>query len=792
MRCRALFRITAAAVSLPISALAQASSGEQVIVYGPLSALDFGLSPAKVPAELHSLSADQIEIYRGTSILDSLDGQVAGVSLSDAQGNRMFQNLRYHGFEASPLQGTPQGIAVYQNGMRLNEAFGDTVNWDAIPEAAIARMDVWSNNPVFGLNALGGAINLVMKDGFTWQGKSASIQGGAYGQSMGILQYGMNDGTFGLYAALEGATDGGWRLHSGSNVGRLYVDAGWRSADSQIHLVASGSQSVLGVVGPTPVELVQQASSAVYTWPQRTKNQVGSLAVNGRSKLADHWRIDANAYVRDFRQRHADGNDADFESCSNRSSFGGDICLEDDAFGTPPGGKTTAYRNQFVIINAAVQTFPFNPAIVYGTLDRTFTNTTTAGATFQATTDSTLFDFANFATFGASIDHGNIRFRSNSTLARISSDLRVDTDPSLAGSGDIIRTQGDLGYAPVDLDGTVDYYGVYGVDALNLTDALTLTAGFRLNIANSETRDRSGAAPELTGKHGYTHFNPLVGLTYAITDGMSAFGGYSQANRAPTILELDCSSQTQPCLLEGSLVADPPLKQVVSHAYEAGLRGDAELRGGKVTWSASLFRTNNDNDIVALASAIQGRGFFANVPRTERQGIDLTAQFEAEHWSTYASYSYLDALYRFTGTLASPNNPFADSDGNVAVTPGSRIPLNPAHHLRAGAVAELFPGFTLGGDFLYTGSQYFDGDNANQNRKLPAYWVVNLRGSYRLNGNWEIYGVVNNVFDRHDATYATFFDTEATIGLLNPALTDPRSVTLEQPISFQIGVTVRL
>jgi iron complex outermembrane receptor protein len=792
MRPFLLVQILTAALCMSVSALAQSGSGEQVVVYGPLPGSDLGLSSANVPAELHSLSADQIEIYRAASLLNSLDGQIAGVSLNDAQGNQIFQNLTYHGFDASPLQGTPQGIAVYQNGMRLNEAFGDTVNWDAIPEIAVARTDVWSSNPLFGLNALGGAINLVMKDGFRWQGKSASVQAGAYGQTMGILQYGMSDGRFGVYAALEGITDGGWRQHSGSNVGRFYADAGWRLGDSEIHFVASGSQSVLGVVGPTPIERARAASSAVYTWPQRTKNQVGSFAIKGQSKLADHWRVDANAYVRDFRQTHIDGNDADFEACSARSSFGGDICLEDDAFGTPAGGKTTAYRNQFVIVNAAGQAFPFNSGIVYGTLDRTFTHATTKGAIFQVTNGSAFLDFTNLATLGASIDHSTIGFRSGSTLGRIFPDLKVDTDPAIAGSGNIVRTQGNLGYAPADLDGTVAYYGVYGVDALNLTDRLTLTLGFRLNIATSQTRDLSGLAPELTGKHGYTHFNPLAGATYAITDGVGLFASYSEANRAPTVLELDCASQTQPCLLEGSLVADPPLKQVVSHTYETGLRGEADVSGGKFTWSASLFRTNSNNDIVALASVIQGRGFFANVPRTERQGLDLVSRFETELWSAYASYSYLDALYRFTGTLPSPNNPFADSDGNVSVTPGSRIPLNPAHHLRIGGSAELFPGFTLGGDFRFTGSQYFDGDNANQNPKLPAYWVVNLRGSYRLNENWELYGVVNNVFDRHDATFATFFDAGATLGRLTPQLTDPRSVTLEQPTSFQLGVTVRL
>ena len=151
------------------------------------------------------------------------------------------------------------------------------------------------------------------------------------------------DGDFSFYAAGEGITDGGWRLQSGSDIARLYADAGWRFGNSELHLVASGSQSGLGVVGPTPIQLAQQDSAAVYTYPQTTQNRIGSLALNGKSRLGDDWQLQGSAYVRSLRQRHVDGNDADFESCSTRSSYGHDICLDDDDFGAPPGGKTAAY-----------------------------------------------------------------------------------------------------------------------------------------------------------------------------------------------------------------------------------------------------------------------------------------------------------------------------------------------------------------------------------------------------------------------------------------------------------------
>jgi iron complex outermembrane receptor protein len=785
MTRRTITAIALMAFAAPAAAqqLAAVDTNEHVVVYGPVPGTDIAQRADKVPGLIQSLDADRIGLRRGDSILTTLGSEVAGISLSDLQGNQLFQDLRFRGFDASPLQGVPQGLAVYQNGVRLNEAFGDTVNWDAIPDIAISRMDVWSANPVFGLNALGGAVNLTMKNGFGAQGGHAALQGGSYEHAMASAEYGFTDGDFSLYGAAEAITDGGWRLHSGSDVARLYADAGWRSGASELHLVASGSVSSLGVVGPTPIAMARANSASVYTWPQTTQNRVASLALTVKTQLADHWQLGGALYVRSLRQRHLDGNDSEFESCSSRSSFGGSLCLEDDGF-PAPSPKTTAFRDQFVILDQAGAPIAFDAGAEYGTLDRTATDTTGVGGSLQATSDAVLLGHANYLTLGASLDSATIGFRSTSTLGVIQPDLAVTLDAGLPGSGSIIHSGGNLGYAPVSLAATTRYWGLYAVDAFDITAALTLTAGLRFNRAAIDTRDRSGLAPELNGSHSFSRLNPMAGLTWKITDGLSAFGGYSEANRAPTPLELDCADPNLPCLLEGSLVADPPLKQVVAHTGEIGLRGRMAAGAGTLDWSAGLFTTDSDHDIVSLASTIAGRGYFANVPLTRRQGMDVSARYSTAGWSTFFTYSYLDATYQFTGLLASPNNPGADADGNVLVTPGRHMPLNPAHQLRAGGDVTVLDGLTLGADLAVSGGQYFDGDPANQNAKLPAFWTVNLRGSYVVAPGWEIFGLVNNLFDRHDATYGTYYEADPG--------DDPRTITLSQPISAQLGIRVAL
>ena len=86
-----------------------------------------------------------------------------------------------------------------------------------------------------------------------------------------------------------------------------------------------------------------------------------------------------------------------------------------------------------------------------------------------------------------------------------------------------------------------------------------------------------------------------------------------------------------------------------------------------------------------MASFIQGRGFFTNVEGTRRQGLEAGVQVNGRAtWLAFANYSFIDATYQFTGDLPSPNNPSANEDGDIHVTPGKRIPGIPQHQFKTG------------------------------------------------------------------------------------------------------------
>src|SRR5262249_25294088 len=171
--------------------------------------------------------------------------RLAGVSLNNEQGSQYQPDFVYRGFEASPIAGVPNGIAVYQNGARVNEAFGDSVNWDLIPQFAIRRLTVESNNPAFGLNALGGAVTLEMKNGFNSVGTNAQLSAGSFHNLTGYGEFAARAGNFAFYGALGGVSDDGFRELSPTHLRQAYADLGYEARPVALHLSGTLSGNYL-------------------------------------------------------------------------------------------------------------------------------------------------------------------------------------------------------------------------------------------------------------------------------------------------------------------------------------------------------------------------------------------------------------------------------------------------------------------------------------------------------------------------------------------------------------------
>ncbi len=292
-----------------------------VEVIGASPLIGSGIDRNTVPAETQVLDSNDLKRQGTPDLLGSLNQQVGGVSLDSASGNPFQPTFFYHGFAASGLQGTPQGLAVYVNGVRFNQPFGDTVDWDLIPDIAIDKVNLEGSNPVFGLNALGGAVNVQLKNGFTWQGFEADISGGSFGQIQGEFQYGKQAGNASTYVAGTVLHQNGWRDLQSTDLQNVYGDVGWRSDRAELHLNITAAHSVLNGPGTSPVELLAADPSAQFTAPNQISNQYAAVSLNGTVDVTDTTSIQALVYYRYFLQRVTNGNAPNDTPCNDGSGL---------------------------------------------------------------------------------------------------------------------------------------------------------------------------------------------------------------------------------------------------------------------------------------------------------------------------------------------------------------------------------------------------------------------------------------------------------------------------------------
>jgi outer membrane receptor protein involved in Fe transport len=738
--------LAAAAFVLPLPAIAQTAgpnttefSLPEVVVVGTTPLPGIGIDIDKIPGTVQTLTADDLHREAATNLTTALQNQISGVAVNDTLGDDFQRDLLYHGFEASPVLGTPQGLAVYQNGVRINEAFGDTVNWDLIPDIAIDRLDLVGANPVYGLNALGGAVAITMKNGFTYHGNETEFSGGSFGQRALSFQYGQQAGDIAAYIAARGLESDGWRRFSPDSLQQLYADLAARNDRATVDISFTGANNRLFGQGVTPVQELAVDRSLTFTGPQHDFNQLAFVTANGSFQASDTLSFQANLYRREFRQTVANGNTTDATACDPANGF---LCQADGST-----GLTDLSGNPIPdLSNGGTQPIGENDAEAIRAV--------TLGTALQTTETADLLDHGNHLVAGASIDHATVDFQSTTEIGIINPSLIVEP------SGFFVATPEDSGFnpTPVGLGATTNYYGLYITDTFDVTPALSLTASGRYNLAEIALVDRMGA--QLTGRARYSRLNPAIGATYKITPALTAYAGYAEANRAPTPSEIECSNPAQPCLLPSSLSSDPPnLKQVVAHSYEAGLRGNFSLSAlpGAFGWNVGLYRTDLDDDIFAVASSISS-GFFENIGATRRQGLDAALRYQDERWSLKLAYSLVYATFQSALTLPSASNPAADASGNIQVRPGDHLPGIPEHRLVANADYHLTDAWIIGATLTYAGAQFYRGDESNQNAKLPGYALINLYTSYKFGEHVELFARVDNLFDARYSTFGQFGD----------------------------------
>ena len=705
----------------------------------------------------------------GLDLADFMRRELGSVFVNEAQGNPLQPDVQYRGFVGSPLLGLPQGIAVYQDAMRVNEPFGDTVNWALIPKSAIDRVLLLpGGNPLFGLNALGGALAVRTKDGFAHPGAEAALSGGDFGRRSLAGEVGGEFGASGGYFATAAMLrEDGWRDYSPSDSRQAFAKLSWRGEAASLDASATVAETDLVGNGAAPTALLAARRAAIFTRPDRTRNDLSALNLQSETELG-RTTLRIAAYWRHSDIATYNGDDSDYEACAHDATL---LCLEEEE-GEEGEEDDHGAADASPALDAAGRPIPALAALVGATVNRTRTAQRGAGFSAQAERQAAWGAASHRLAVGVGYHRASSVFRAGTELGRLDA-----TRQAVAGGV-------FLGDAFTHVAADAASAAIYLSDSVQVGERLRLTAAVRYGRAKVALRDRLGT--ELDGSHRFRRVNPAFGATVQLTPRLAAYAAYGEANRAPSPVELTCADPEAPCRLPNAFVADPPLKQVVARTVEAGLRG----RHDAVAWRLGAFDVDSDDDILFIsAGALTSQGYFDNVGSTRRQGLELSLRSHAAEarlrWFLHATW--LRATFEDAFAVPAVHHPLA-TEGELAVAAGRRLPLVPGRLLKAGTTVRLHPRLTAKASLLAASAQRLRGDEANLAPPLEGYKVLNLRLDLRLTPRVSAFAEVDNALDQRYATFGVFGDAEDVLG---DGFDGSRFVTPAAPRGVWLGVVAR-
>ena len=720
-----------AAYAVPQMAMAEnkaeALELSKIEVVGTTPLPSIGTPINQVPSNVQTGSAKDIAQQESLNLGEFLDSNLGSVNTSNSVGNPYQMDVSYRGFTASPILGSAVGMSVYLDGVRINEPFGDIVNWDLIPTNAIANINlIPGSNPLFGLNTLGGALSVHTKSGAEFPGISATLTGGSWGRRAFEFEAGgeNKDKNFDYFVSGNFFKEDGWRDHSSSDVKQVFGKVGWQNDTSDLDLSIALADNTMEGTQSLPLAMLDNPKQA-YTWPDSIENKLAMVSLKGSHFITDDKLVAGNIYYRMSNANSFNSNAQSLTDASNVSSK-----TNQDGFGGSLQfsllGDLAGHKNQFTV--------------------------------------------------GGSADFSRVSYNQDTVLANLIGRETV-TDPSNTSQGN------------VRLKTTSDYYGLYATDNFSFNDQWNMTLSGRYNIAKvdlSGGSDPDGTgfvAGSLDGNHEFKRFNPAIGFNYNPSKKLGFYAGYDEGMRAPTPVELSCANELQPCSLPTGFNSDPDLEMIVAKTWEGGVRGKLTP---EVSWNAGLYNTITSNDIQFIASGIS-QGFFQNVGETQRRGFELGLNGKFDKLTLAANYGFVDATYQSDFTVGSAGNSTKDGSDQIQVTKGDRIPGIARQTLKIRAAYDVTPAWNVGSNIMFASSQYAHGDENNQDShgQVPGYAVVNLDSHYALNQNWKVFAKINNLFDKD---YATFGQLGGNIYAIDPTLGE-QFRTPSAPRAGWVGVT---
>jgi outer membrane receptor protein involved in Fe transport len=759
-------------------ALGSQASKVDVVSATPLAGTD--LTTDQIPAPIQTATAADIGNSGALELGDFMNRRLNGVYLNEMQGNPFQPDVNYRGYTASPLLGTPEGLSVYVDGVRQNQPFGDVVSWDLIPKDAISEVTlVPGSDPLFGLNTLGGALSIQTKNGFTNPGVSGNVLYGSSGRKSVEGEWGGGKATgFNWFLSGLGFHESGWRFDSPSDVRQGFARLGWRTDKTDLAFTMSYAYNTLIGNGLQDYRLLENNYSSVYSIPDSTANRSPSFNFIARHTFSNELTFTGNAWFRNIRTEEIDPNyntDAQDVLIYQPTSEQQAVLSAAGYTGFPTSGA-----------NISNTPFPKWPCIAEA-LQQANTDGTCDGVNIYSKVVQTEYGFSgqfswttspkigpkighNVFAAGALLDRGSVDYTQNTGYAYVNPNYTLTSVPAWQDGGS------------VDLHGSTPNWSLYFTDTLTLPKKVNVTVSGRFNRFTVDNFDRLNPIPgpgSLDGDYVFQRFNPAIGITWSPVSSLNAYARYSEGSRAPTSIELGCADPSAPCSLPNSLSSDPPLQQVITYTWEAGLRGKPEipfLHG--LSWNVGAFCSENHNDILFIAAPVTGTGYFQNFARTLREGVDADLDGHEGRVTWGIDWTFLSATYQSTETLdgsANNTNNFAlqgypGLPGVITVHPGNRIPLIPKQTGKAYLDFQASKKLAFDLDEVVVSSSYARGNENNAYKAdgvyylgpgvSPGYAITNFRAHYDLTRHLQLAVQLDNLFNQKYYTAAWISNTE--------------------------------
>ena len=657
-----------------------------------------------MPGPVQTATDRDIDNSGALDVSDFLNRRMNGVHVNEVQNNPFQPDVNYRGYTASPLLGTPQGLSVYMDGVRLNQPFGEVVSWDLIPRIAIASTTLMpGSNPLFGLNTLGGALSLQTKDGRSHPGTTRAgdvRQRRAAGAGVRAWRADRRHRRFHWYVAGNLFAEDGWRDDSPSDVRQIFGKVGWQRDRGDVSISRRPRQQLAHRQRPAGLPAARSRLRQHLHQARHDRQPVDAAQRLGAAAHQDRGcRCSPTPTTATFAPTTLNGdiNEESLDQSLYQPGAAERAALAAAGYGTIPGERPR--RQQHAVPVAALHRQRAAQRRAVREVQRpdqpdANRRSTTAASSGQVTHRRPMRRRARTSSPSApAFDRSTVGFTQSTELGYLNPDRSV-TGVGAFGDGGV--TGGDADGEPydtrVDLDGDVTTWSVFATDTLPLGPRAHLTLSGRYNRTDGrESRlasTRAAGRARSTAITRFQRFNPAAGVTVDVSPRVNL---YAELQRRQPRRDVDRTGLRRS---RGAVQA----AERHGRRSAAGPGRHPDGRGGRprhlrdgCSWNAGVFRAAEPRrhpvrdvraDRVRLLHEL--RRDAPPGPRARRAAASVGRV------TFGAGYTFLRATFESEETVNGESNSTNDAaedgepglEGAIEIEPGDRLPFIPQHLLK--------------------------------------------------------------------------------------------------------------